>query len=1342
MVVENLDRFFPSEEIRFIVLNKLIEKCPQYVYLRCLDFSSAQKRNAILYKIAKYLPDDLVKAIKHFGISDKKRLFELMTFLLRENTTLSAERRWQIVEKNLDLCSPSEDVKAHMQLLMPIVLNFTDLRIQALVFQRLVDLNINPDFLKAEEREKLFFLSMRDLSIFRNLLKLHTISPIDLLGRIKDMGMASPSMALKGLNYLDSYLSDCRNKKDILKASSGPIKEFINAVVSKFPELLGPAMGWSSMEYHAGNFLKGFVENFFLEDEVVKLAQKVFSEKSELANDMATDILKWAVVHPLVIKKNIDFFTKLVFACDNSSLAAHCKWLPPSDFMQLARTAVERQPLLLRCFVNLPALDFLSLAEIEVAKKRYEASASLAEKFSSLAAGEQKELYPQFSRLADLAVSEYPQGLFYCAWLSRQDFLDLAAKCVVLDGTALRHVRGLISRHPAMWKEFLLKIQNIIILAVKNNPLALRYLPPSEKAFVEKLADLVFEQHLLEKKMLSGDNDNIFALAQSIESFLHEIIKMGIELKFAYLKQLYVVGKLSLKRSALLMRTLKQLLPAQLYARLEKASVQTIYELREEDYVHTHPTERLLMRSAASIDNMGDCEKLSFCHFLSVSLGREAGLKNRSLGFIYDPAYAFKKIQAGELSPEKHYFPILAPLIEDLGRSSLSETTKNEEIEKIAPALRWLDCWSLECQVKAIPVEKLNLPLIKNIFELQNPPMRYALSRLLFNYAYPEVTGERETGEREVKEEGESKEKKEEGALSPLRSTPTGSKATISQELLALCSRFTGVDQTPFIKMFSYPKFNEGQGQGMSLQFLIAMLNWDADEEREKGALLFAILTSIQCTPPRSSEEVLAIFNMVAALVNLGEVEKLKSLFLGETLRDPRNAVFNLLKIVFAEKTGLSGIEVLESGFQTLLGKARQPSAIMTYAAKLQELPASARTATMAILSEFVKGVMHGTYPEMRYKAETNPHLARIFASKPQLRHEWIKGEEISVRALLKESAELPATHAETPLQRGFTALHQSVCLNDHFKDLRNLEVPFYLEQCLAHPAESKKVRSELNSAIGRAAKQIAENPHAGHINQMRSLLKLQQLLLNAVFDSKTPIESTKTACLNLVDKFWRWEASKGTVKSDIVHCLSMLEGAEKAQTLDFEGYVAVDSDDWQDLLLCGTEVSGSCQSIHGSFDYNKCLLGYIIDGKIRIICIKDRTGRIVARQVMRLMWNVHRQSPVLYQEVVYRNPGVSDELLSALQLLARKRAQKLNIPLVSGQAKTPLSAAVSVFPEGLSSSYSPAPFEYVDAAQIRVTQGDYVIPADEIRILFQPKAPGMQDAMQSLRMRLSHLKS
>ncbi len=69
--------------------------------------------------------------------------------------------------------------------------------------------------------------------------------------------------------------------------------------------------------------------------------------------------------------------------------------------------------------------------------------------------------------------------------------------------------------------------------------------------------------------------------------------------------------------------------------------------------------------------------------------------------------------------------------------------------------------------------------------------------------------------------------------------------------------------------------------------------------------------------------------------------------------------------------------------------------------------------------------------------------------------------------------------------------------------------------------------------------------------------------------------------------------------------------------------YLILNTGDLQDLLLCGTEVSGSCQRVDRSPSLNKGLLGYLLDGKHRMIAVKDPdTGKIAARTIIRLLWD------------------------------------------------------------------------------------------------------------------------
>jgi hypothetical protein len=124
-----------------------------------------------------------------------------------------------------------------------------------------------------------------------------------------------------------------------------------------------------------------------------------------------------------------------------------------------------------------------------------------------------------------------------------------------------------------------------------------------------------------------------------------------------------------------------------------------------------------------------------------------------------------------------------------------------------------------------------------------------------------------------------------------------------------------------------------------------------------------------------------------------------------------------------------------------------------------------------------------------------------------------------------------------------------------------------------------------------------------------------------------------------------------------------------------------VDSDDWQDLFLCGTEVLGSCQRVDGHPQLNKCLLGYVLDGKIRILAIKNEEGKTLSRAIFKLLLDKENR-PVLFLERIY------PEESSLIREFAQDRASALRLPLYEhGQTG-----------ELLHSKGNAAPFEYEDA--------------------------------------------
>lgn len=129
-----------------------------------------------------------------------------------------------------------------------------------------------------------------------------------------------------------------------------------------------------------------------------------------------------------------------------------------------------------------------------------------------------------------------------------------------------------------------------------------------------------------------------------------------------------------------------------------------------------------------------------------------------------------------------------------------------------------------------------------------------------------------------------------------------------------------------------------------------------------------------------------------------------------------------------------------------------------------------------------------------------------------------------------------------------------------------------------------------------------------------------------------------------------------------------------------------IDTDNYWDLLMCGTEIPGSCQNVSDTTELNIGLLAYLLDGKNRLIAIKNKEGKIVARSILRLLINRETNQPALIMEKIYSNYSKLD---SALIHFAKQRAEALNLDLFTeGQEQ--------VFLDSLGGSQ--APLEYVDS--------------------------------------------
>lgn len=146
------------------------------------------------------------------------------------------------------------------------------------------------------------------------------------------------------------------------------------------------------------------------------------------------------------------------------------------------------------------------------------------------------------------------------------------------------------------------------------------------------------------------------------------------------------------------------------------------------------------------------------------------------------------------------------------------------------------------------------------------------------------------------------------------------------------------------------------------------------------------------------------------------------------------------------------------------------------------------------------------------------------------------------------------------------------------------------------------------------------------------------------------------------------------------------------------------ETDNWEDLFLSGTEVEGSCQRIDGDPDLNKCLPAYVMDGKIRMIAIKNAQGKLVARALLKILWDPTKAEFVLFQERAY---PTATPFAKTLKDFSLKRAAELNLPLFSEEGMGRAARLVSLG--------SPAPYEYEDACRTGITDGRYDIDVKQV---------------------------
>lgn len=388
---------------------------------------------------------------------------------------------------------------------------------------------------------------------------------------------------------------------------------------------------------------------------------------------------------------------------------------------------------------------------------------------------------------------------------------------------------------------------------------------------------------------------------------------------------------------------------------------------------------------------------------------------------------------------------------------------------------------------------------------------------------------------------------------------------------------------------------------------------------------------------------------------------------------DSESDLGTLFKECFERLIPLRGFEGnAAQKYDEIFANCRNPDGLITYAAGLKTLN---RPKVMECLGQFVSHVFSGTFKTFRYDINTHPHLAKISESHPNILEMWKGDFQVN-----------PKNWVSTKL------------MDDNHLEDADLS---YLKQHLDATSDeerkgafSKLIKEFNEKKQGKNKKEIEEDPLCVNLKLQMELIKL------AKGGETADLASFKKEFLEIQRLLNLTKYGESEFAHDVEGILEKLEKSEEKSTTkeDFKVFVTDDPVDW---MLCGTDVPGSGQRLDGIPGLNVGLLGYMMDGKNRLLVIKNSEGKIAARTLLSLLWD--GDNPVLYRERLYPDT-ISAKESEALNRLAKQIAEKLNVPLTAKEGKG------GAYGKSLHALGGPAPYEYSDACKGITVNGRYTI--------------------------------
>ena len=424
---------------------------------------------------------------------------------------------------------------------------------------------------------------------------------------------------------------------------------------------------------------------------------------------------------------------------------------------------------------------------------------------------------------------------------------------------------------------------------------------------------------------------------------------------------------------------------------------------------------------------------------------------------------------------------------------------------------------------------------------------------------------------------------------------------------------------------------------------------------------------------------------LIQGLSQLNEITLLRDTALGQEKVSFQKVAMQIVQKLFnLDKTQM---EAYEATFSPL----RNQTGVLTYLGAIRALKGADNQGAKleALYQQFIRSVLSPNQQQFylsRYNELNSPHLEKVFANRKLLKELWMQERKYDFSAFIEHH-----NIQERARSIDFSKFINRVLKNNH---LDSQAVPNLVRYLESNSIEVKdKVKAELEEMLGE--------DEGNYLNN--DMLSVERLLIALL---ETPLDQ-KGKCLQFLKEIQRELRGQGKFpefKNDLAMLIVYVKDLISVKKLrSIQGWTIVFGDYFWDLFMSGTDVMGSCQRVDGDPTLNKCLLAYCIDGKNKILAIKDSSGRMVARSIVRLL--LVNGKVVLYRENMYPETLTSIQR-QALEIFSMQLANIMNIPLYSSEPQDNSYTS----PDPASSLGSSSIAEYVDGLH-STTNGEFSIP-------------------------------